>query len=371
MRFSLSLFALLSIIGGGPVEASSATEQQTTRQLQQKQQQHKSYGMIAAYQPVTLVTDSVSFASCFHCTHRCLLSHCSYLYHLSWFSRFETTRYSHYSKHWRYYSFSKNAIDLDLEAIENQFDIGTKVAIETAERIYREGAFSHPGARLQLDSPLTQDVPKGTQLRGVSSKGGIVFARAKQFWARGDTAVLVEYPITSDQSNVSEWAIFWFWWSNWFLRKLTLFFETDFQYARCLVGANPNPIFDGCLINSGVITVPDLKMTLPYSYDLNNDNLNFRAIEGFSKFAADLMVDCGGSCPYPEFEKFVKYYGIYDYGNHIISAAFKGGSTFLNNGNMDFSLFGDDARTGTTTTCRCGRPYFRKKSTPRTDSISG
>jgi hypothetical protein len=85
-------------------------------------------------------------------------------------------------------------------------------------------------------------------------------------------------------------------------------------------------------------------MNVFYSYDPYKDNVNFRAIEGFSVYADQLMAECTGNCPYPTFDLYARYYGLADYGDHIISAAFKGESTFLKNGNMDFSVFGDDGR---------------------------
>jgi len=210
------------------------------------------------------------------------------------------------------------AIDLDFLAIQGQFESGTKVGIEIGERIYREGAFSHPVAKLTLDNPLSEDVPRGTRVMGVaiSSQVGTVEGVTRDFWARGDTEVLVEYAISPDQSN----------------------------YVQCQVGANPKPNFKGCFIDSGVLTVPEYQLSLPYSYDEETDNMNFRAIEGFSHYAQDLMAECEGNCPYPEFEIFAEYYGMPDYADTIITSAFNGETTFLANGNMDFSLLGDDGR---------------------------
>lgn len=97
-------------------------------------------------------------------------------------------------------------MDLDLAAIQDQMEIGSKVGMETAERIYREGAFSHPVAQLQLDTPLSQDIPRGTSVSGVafSSAGGEVVGRSRDFWPMGATEVLVEYAITADQQNVRD-----------------------------------------------------------------------------------------------------------------------------------------------------------------------
>ncbi len=207
-----------------------------------------------------------------------------------------------------------------MAAIEDQLQLGTKLGMEVAERIYREGAFSHPVAKLKLDSPLLEGIPSGTRVTGVASSasGGMVEGRTSYFSEKGSTDLIVEYAISADQSN----------------------------YSRCQVGGSPSPNMQGCFIDSGAITVPEFKLTLPYSYDPQNDNFNIRALEGFSKFAEDLMNDCEGSCPYPEFEKFSSFYGLPDYGNNVISAAFDGVNTELLNGNLDFALLGDTARSG-------------------------
>jgi hypothetical protein len=113
------------------------------------------------------------------------------------------------------------------------------------------------------------------------------------------------------------------------------------------VGANPVPNVKGCFADSGALLVPELRMSVAYTYNPHSDNVLFRAFEGFSTLAQDLMAECEGNCPYPEFQKFIDYYDMYDYGDNLISAAFDGKSTFLLNGNMDFGLLGDASRAGT------------------------
>jgi hypothetical protein len=119
------------------------------------------------------------------------------------------------------------------------------------------------------------------------------------------------------------------------------------QYSECQVGGNPSPNFHGCFIDSGLVSVPEFQLSLRYTYDPRNDNFLFRAFEGFSIYAKEFMAECGGNCPYSEFQKFTKYYDVPDYADKLISAAFSGGSTLMLNGNMDFALFGDAARAGT------------------------
>ena len=98
----------------------------------------------------------------------------------------------------------QNAMDLDFAAIQDQFELGTKVGMEKAEKVYREGAFSHPVAKLTLDAPLSEDVPRGTRVTGVafSAQGGLIEGRTREFWPKGSTEVLVEYSIEASQASV-------------------------------------------------------------------------------------------------------------------------------------------------------------------------
>jgi hypothetical protein len=95
------------------------------------------------------------------------------------------------------------------------------------------------------------------------------------------------------------------------------------------------------------VTVPDLQLTIAYQYDSTKDNVHFNHIEGFSTAALSTMGTCEGGCPYPEFEIFDSYYLLPNYADHIITAVFEGVATNTYRGNMNFTLFGDDARAGT------------------------
>jgi hypothetical protein len=76
--------------------------------------------------------------------------------------------------------------------------------------------------------------------------------------------------------------------------------------------------------------------TIQYSYDFQINNKNARTLAGFSTSAKDLMHDCD-TCPYKTYEKFIQYYGEYDYGHQIITTALYQGQTSFKNGNHDFS----------------------------------
>jgi hypothetical protein len=97
---------------------------------------------------------------------------------------------------------------------------------------------------------------------------------------------------------------------------------------------------------SGTFNLTDSGKSFEYEYVVEQDNVNYRTIAGFSTDAKERMWDCDG-CPYDTYTKFFDYYGEYDYADQIITAAFNGGKTSLKNGNNDFSLYeGGIGRTG-------------------------
>jgi hypothetical protein len=96
---------------------------------------------------------------------------------------------------------------------------------------------------------------------------------------------------------------------------------------------------------SGFLSFVDEKVDYGYVYNVTAQNLNYRTIQGFSTEAKAKMANCE-TCPYPDYKKFTDYYGKNDYGDHIITSAFNGLSTRMSNGNMQFELYEEEARTG-------------------------
>jgi hypothetical protein len=82
-----------------------------------------------------------------------------------------------------------------------------------------------------------------------------------------------------------------------------------------------------------------------YSYDPLKRNFNDRTLKGFSTQAKKKMYECDG-CPYSTYNKFYKYYGVFDYANEWILAAFKNDSTNFTKGNADFILYGMEGNAG-------------------------
>merc|ERR1711935_1223249 len=119
-----------------------------------------------------------------------------------------------------------NAIDLDQEAMEAQLALANDDAYTVAKAIYEEGAFSKSVATVTLSAPLAADVTKGTAFEGVNAAGDTVLGKAYEDNAAGATSVIIQYKTTDSQKN----------------------------YVGCQVGANPNPVTDGCFAPSGSMT---------------------------------------------------------------------------------------------------------------------
>merc|ERR1719148_625898 len=103
------------------------------------------------------------------------------------------------------------------------------------------------------------------------------------------------------------------------------------KYAptTCLIGALPEPtVTDGCFITDGAIT--DGTNTLDYTYSLSDNNAK-RTLKGFSTAVASKM---SGET---HANYFKDYYGVFDYADQIVTAAFQGGVTTMPNNNVDFS----------------------------------
>jgi hypothetical protein len=111
------------------------------------------------------------------------------------------------------------AISLDLHTIKAHLQKGTNTAYKSAERVYREGAFSKPVAELIFHDPLNQHIPKGTSVIGDAVANGTEVNGTVLHGAfKGDGHVLVQYDI----SHVEE------------------------SFAQCQVGGNPKPNTQGC-----------------------------------------------------------------------------------------------------------------------------
>lgn len=211
-----------------------------------------------------------------------------------------------------------NAIDLDQAEIQRLLASGTNQDYLQAQMIYKEGAFSKSVATVTLDAVLTAPISKGAAITGDAMDGtkveGTVFAAAKA----GDQDLRIQYNVSPVQSS----------------------------YVGCQVGANPNPVTDGCFLKTGSLVIGGFATPFPYSYEPEENNDNERTIQGFSTSAETKMRRSEDSPYYLTYQKFYDYYGRFDYADHWVLSAFAGGATSFptQNGNADFSTFEEKGR---------------------------
>merc|ERR1712176_1256037 len=179
---------------------------------------------------------------------------------------------------------------------------------------YEEGAYSKSVATVTLSAGLPADVPKGTSITGVGADGNMVIGKAYADNAAGATSIIVQYQTSDSQKN----------------------------YVGCQVGAAINPNTEGCFAPTGTLTI-NSSDTVDYTYDVLMDNTAKRTLQGFSTGAQAKMLECA-NCPYKTFEAFYNYYGMADYGNELVLAAFESRETNFKNFNNDFKLYGFDGR---------------------------
>jgi hypothetical protein len=110
------------------------------------------------------------------------------------------------------------AIDQDQRLMVNLMSKGTKEDFLQAWRVYQDGAFSRPYALITLEKPLTQRVKIGTNITGRTTEGVYLNCEALVSADVGETTLKVRYRGT----------------------------ESLDPNTRCAVGANPNPITNGC-----------------------------------------------------------------------------------------------------------------------------
>jgi len=205
-------------------------------------------------------------------------------------------------------------MDLDQEAMEQQLSLANEDSYASARRIYEEGAFSKSVATVTLVTGLPRDVPKNTPIMGIGSDGNQIAGVAYADNAAGQTSFIVRYRTSDSQRN----------------------------YVNCQVGASVNPNLEGCFAASGTFTI-DGGSTVDYSYNPLMDNTAKRTLQGFSTEAQKKMMECP-NCPYETFEAFYEYFGMADYGNEMVIAAFEGRATNFRNFNNDFKLYGYDGK---------------------------
>ena len=194
------------------------------------------------------------------------------------------------------------------------------VGFANAKRIYEEGGNSKSYALLTLDPALSAMVSKDAEVTGgVDNAGQPLVGKVLEDAAAGSTTLKVQYPTSEVQAT----------WSD------------------CRVGGLPDPVITGCFEASGSIVVDG--ETYGYTYTVATNNYNDRTIQGFStKVAEKMRVNGDAEGPYYyTFQKFYDFYGVFDYADAFVSAAFAGESVTLNDKTFDFSTYGAAGKAGT------------------------
>jgi len=202
-----------------------------------------------------------------------------------------------------------NAIDLDQAAIEAELGKKTDQGLENARKIYSQGGNSKSVAMVNLGSPLVGSIKKGTVVTGKNADGSAVYGKVYDDYINGVSTIGIQYK-TSDIQNA---------------------------YVTCQVGGLTKRNLAGCLAASGSLDIDG--NNVDYSYDPRTGNVNKRTIQKFSTDAEDKMYRCQ-NCPYETYRKYRDYYGVFDYGDKWITAAFEGKSTSFGKGNANFAQYG-------------------------------
>jgi hypothetical protein len=207
-----------------------------------------------------------------------------------------------------------NALDLDQKMMEEQLALKTTQSYQTAKAIYTQGAHSKSIATVTLSSGLLNAVPAGTSVSGTNEAGSEISGKTYEDYPIGSTIIRIQYQTIAVQSN----------------------------YVGCQVGGNPEPKTEGCFAASGSLTINGEGVS--YNYNPLTDNGNGRTLQGFSTEAQAKMHECT-NCPYETYEKFYQYYGVFDYANQWVLAAFDGDSTSFANGNANFAAYDFEGRS--------------------------
>jgi len=204
----------------------------------------------------------------------------------------------------------ENAIDLDVEEMEDQLSIQSKEGNLNALRIYTKGANSKSVALVNLDEPLADNVLIGTTVTGVASNGNQVSGTVVDNIRSGSMSLSIKYDTTDSQNN----------------------------YVGCKVAASNSPVTEGCLASTGTLSISGMDSEISYSYDTLKDTISRRTLQSFSTDTAKYENEDN------TYGKFVTYYGELEYSNQIVLAAFEGKGTinfqnFVNN----FGKYAQDA----------------------------
>jgi len=197
-----------------------------------------------------------------------------------------------------------NAIDLDQKALETAI-AGATPDYALGWAIYTDGGYSKSQATITV-AGITTQIDKSTVVTGVTASGAAISAKVSS-----DVKVVTPTPATTDIAIAYPTG------------------EDQATYQRCIVGALPaaDHVTTDCFDATANIIVGSTTYT-PSDYTLVNTKAG-RTLQGFSTGAKKKMQDCSVpaqayqvGCPYKDFMMFFDFYGVADYADQWVTAAF-------------------------------------------------
>uniref|UniRef100_A0A6U2WPC8 Uncharacterized protein n=1 Tax=Entomoneis paludosa TaxID=265537 RepID=A0A6U2WPC8_9STRA len=185
-----------------------------------------------------------------------------------------------------------------------------------ARSIYEHGGNSLPHATLSIKSGLPFNVEEGSILQGTGINGKPTTVKVERSsFAKGDT-------------------------------HLRVIFES--QNPVCRRPGIPNSDTGGCLEETGTLSLEGKPETISYSYSTANDIKSDHTIRNFSINAKSKFKAHGSThgAFFKDFQKYVDYFGVPDFGDKIISAAFDKSSVSFDDRSLvlEFGNFSPRAR---------------------------
>ena len=237
------------------------------------------------------------------------------------------------------------AIDLDQQAMEGRLGHGQLIF---ARNIYERGGYSKSVAALSLIDPRgPRSFPAGTTVWGRSHTGDRVisgFLNQSVSWGTGTVeldTIFVQYYVSDNQESYSECHVG----GLYTFEGATLAGCTSSLSVE-LGRISVSDPFSG-FADNGTVAIGDVEEEaerFEYTYlndDIRPSNVNDRTLQGFSTLAREKMKACPGCDYYPDFNLFFEYYGMTDYADHWIQAAFFNRTTDFSRGNADFKYSKD------------------------------
>jgi hypothetical protein len=166
------------------------------------------------------------------------------------------------------------SIDMDQAAMSVFLQENQDNSLQNAFELYTKGSYALSVATLELNYPLSMNIPSGTTAVGKTQENNDVHGTIYQDSLNGEKVLYFQYNVLRNQTE------------------------------RCLVGDLDvsDQILSGCLAHKGKIIILSRKLILEYRYDPYTDNTNGLTIQSLSQLANKHFYECQ-TCPYPDFLK--------------------------------------------------------------------